>query len=127
MARSIADADDPAKLVETYHLLREAILDGKQVIATYNGQVRLLCPYVLGTKAGRAQCLFYQFAGETSQGLIAPYSPDNWRCMRLEKLEDIQLHDGQWYGQTRGTSGSQTCIDTVDVSRADVAPDRLSG
>jgi hypothetical protein len=47
----------------SYALIRGAILDRRQVHATFQGRFRELCPHVLGTKNGRRQALFFQFGG----------------------------------------------------------------
>ena len=46
----------------TYEIVRDAIQTKKIVAATYHGYERVMCPHVLGTKRGREQGLFYQFA-----------------------------------------------------------------
>ncbi len=45
---------------DTYALIQQAILNKDQVIATYQGHRREMCPHVIGTKHGRRQALFYQ-------------------------------------------------------------------
>lgn len=54
--------------MDTYALIREAIQRKQQVLATYDGHAREMCPHVLGTKDGRRQALFYQFGGTSSSG-----------------------------------------------------------
>jgi hypothetical protein len=46
---------------ETYSLLRSAAAHKQPVAATYDGLFRLLCPHVLGRKAGRLH-VFCDFA-----------------------------------------------------------------
>lgn len=82
---------------DNYGTIYAAIEQRVPIIATYNSQRRLLCPHALGTKKGRSQALFYQVAGGSSSGLGAPGSGANWRCLRLDKLEDVQFQPGQWY------------------------------
>ncbi len=62
-----------------YSLIRTAIRDRMQVMATYRGRPRALCPHVLGTKNGRRQALFFQFAGESARGLRPG---GDWRASR---------------------------------------------
>jgi hypothetical protein len=52
----------------TYNAIRNAIANKQQVVATYKGHVREMCPHVIGTKNGREQALFYQFGGTSSSG-----------------------------------------------------------
>jgi len=104
----------------TYDLLRRAILEKKQVLATYDSLPREMCPHVLGLKEGRQQCLFYQFAGGSNRGIVPitdPLAYQNWRCMEVAKLSDLQLRDGEWYSISRHTR-PQTCVDVIDVEVA---------
>ena len=100
--------------MDNYELIKEAILNKKQLIATYNNRERHLCPHVLGKKGIRDQALFYQFGGESSSGLEPDGSPNNWRCMFLDELSDIQLQDGEWH-TAPNHSRPQTCVDDVEV------------
>ena len=97
-----------------YNLLKQAIIKKQQVIATYNGYYREMCPHALGTKNGKDQCLFYQFGGQSSSGLIIPGSENNWRCIPVSGLENVSVRDGEWH-TAYGHSKKQTCIDRVDV------------
>jgi hypothetical protein len=55
----------------TYTLFRAAILAERQVICSYGGRHRELCPLVLGTnKKGEEAVLAWQFAGEVSGGKL---------------------------------------------------------
>lgn len=75
---------------------------------------REMCPHVIGTKEGRRQALFSQFAGSSSSGL----PPDGeWRCIQVDKLSDVVSRPGEWY--TGGVhTQPQTCVDIVDVEVA---------
>ena len=97
-----------------YNLLKQAIIKKQQVIATYNGYYREMCPHALGTKNGREQCLFYQFGGQSSSGLIIPGSEKNWRCIPVSGLENVSVRNGEWH-TAYDHSKKQTCIDHVDV------------
>ena len=65
----------------------------KSISAYYDGYYRKLSPYELGTKKGKYQCLFYQYAGESSKGIINGKSKFNWRYLKLDKLKQIQILD----------------------------------
>jgi len=97
-----------------YNLLKQAIIKKQQVIATYNGYYREMCPHALGTKNGKEQCLFYQFGGQSSSGLIIPGSEKNWRCIPVSGLENVSVRNGEWH-TAYDHSKKQTCIDHVDV------------
>lgn len=98
----------------TYEQIRRAILERKQVHATYEGHRRHLCPHLLGTAKGEQRALFFQFAGTSSRGL-APGG--DWRCLSLARLSEVSVHDGSWH--TRTHSNPQHCIDDVDLEVED--------
>ena len=98
---------------ETYELLRCAAARRQPVAAMYDGQPRLLCPYVLGRESGRLHVLFYQFGGSSNSGLpVVPEGVGDWPCLAVEKLSQVELSAEAWHTQQR--SWRQTCIDEVD-------------
>lgn len=97
-----------------YNQIRDAILKKQHVIATYNGFRRSMCPHTLGWKNGKEQALFYQFAGGSSTGLSPKGSPNNWRCIPLAGLQDVEVEDGEWF-TAPNHSRPQTCVGKVDV------------
>lgn len=98
-------------MTDVYELIRSATLAKQQVLATYRGHRRELCPHVLGTRAGRLQALFFQFGGTSSSSL----SPDGgWRCIPLDGLEDVVVRDGLWHTRS-DYHYVETCVDTIDV------------
>ena len=52
-----------------YKLFEEAMAGGRQVVCTYDGYLRELCPVVLGHTTGQEMALAYQFAGHSKSGL----------------------------------------------------------
>jgi hypothetical protein len=116
-------AGDPARrlsgtaVTEAYIVIRNALLNRQQVVATYHGHPREMCPHILGTKDGREAGLFYQFGGSSSSGL-GPYgSPENWRCMFIDELQDVTVRDGRWHTARSFELGFevQSCVDWIDV------------
>ncbi|HEV2127092.1 MAG TPA: hypothetical protein VGR22_00560 [Thermomicrobiales bacterium] len=100
--------------MDIYSRIRQAILDKHQIIATYRGHRRKRCPHVLGTKGGRRQALFFQFAGSSSSGLPPG---GEWRCIPIDQLADVVVQPGPWHTRT-GHIRPQTCIDVVDAEMA---------
>jgi hypothetical protein len=100
-----------ALLPTVYELIRAATLARQQVVATYKGHRRELCPHVLGTKEGRAQALFFQFGGGSSSSLPPG---GEWRCIPVDGLEDVVVRDGPWH-TGRGHRYPETCVDEIDV------------
>jgi hypothetical protein len=99
---------------DTYATVRQAIVDRVQIVATYRGHRREMCPHVIGTKGGRPQALFFQFAGSSSSGLPPG---GEWRCIPIEGLSDVVSQTGAWYSGGDHTQ-PQTCVDLVDVEVA---------
>jgi hypothetical protein len=97
----------------TYSLIWQAIEECRQVHASYAGHPRLLCPHLIGTRAGEPRALFFQFGGSSARGL-APGG--DWRCFPLAGLSEVSLHDGDWH--TRPHSQPQSCIDEVELEVA---------
>jgi hypothetical protein len=98
----------------THDLLRSAIRDRRQVVAYYQGHRREFCPHVLGTKAGKARVLVFQFGGETSHGPIVSPQDGDWRCFEVAELLDVELRDGEWHSGIMHR-GQQRCVDVVEV------------
>lgn len=94
---------------EVYELLRLAIMRRKPLAAEYDGQQRLLCPHVLGRKAGRLRAFCFQFGGSSNSQLGEIGA---WRCLAVDKLKQVDWSDASWH--TGPKSGQQTCVDDVD-------------
>jgi hypothetical protein len=100
-----------ARLADVYQLIRNATLARQQVVATYRGHRRELCPHVIGTKEGRRQALFFQFGGGSSSSL--PLGGE-WRCIPVDGLEDVVVREGPWH-TGKGHHFPETCVDEIDV------------
>jgi hypothetical protein len=102
-------------VTDAYDAVRQAIVEKEQIVATYGGHRREMCPHVIGTKGGRPQALFWQFAGSSGSGL--PLGGE-WRCFPIGGLSDVVRRPGQWHtgGHPRQP---QTCVDLVDVEVLD--------
>jgi len=83
----------------------------------YKGHWREMCPHMIGMKRAKVHGLFYQFGGTSGSGSIIEGSPDNWRCIELEKLEDARLQAGTWHSSD--AEFEQTCIDQIDIEVED--------
>jgi hypothetical protein len=101
-------------LDEIHSLIRKAAVMKQPIVAVYESRERRLCPHILGLKEGRLRALCYQYGGGSSQGLQPHGSPENWRCIRLEKLSEVRLLTERWH---TGPSHSrrQTCVDEIEV------------
>ncbi len=93
----------------TYDLFRNAILGEQQVICSYEGRHRELCPHIIGTnKRGEAVVLAWQFAGESSGKL------PQWRCLKLANVQDARARKGRWH-EGGSHRSAQTCVSTIDL------------
>jgi hypothetical protein len=93
----------------TYALFRNAILAEQQVVCSYDGRRRELCPHIIGTnRSGEEVVLAWQFAGESSGPL------PQWRCLRLANVRDAHARDGPWHeGGSHRTE--QRCVSNIDL------------
>ena len=98
---------------EKYNIIRDVIANKLQVTAMYGGHYREMCPHTIGMKGETPQALFYQFAGDSSQG---PLPEDGeWRCMRIALLTDIETHEGEWHTSPEEHTQEQNCVDVIDL------------
>jgi hypothetical protein len=96
---------------EVYDRIWRAVREHKQIVFSYDGAKREVCPLILGYAAdGEEKVFTYQFAGATSRGSKLP----EWRCFFLTRMKVLQLRAGEW---REGTSHkpSQSCVPFVDV------------
>jgi hypothetical protein len=95
----------------TYALFEQAMRLRQQIVCTYTGYTRELCPIVLGHSQGQEKALTFQFGGRSKSGL--PRGGE-WRCLFLSKVGSVQLRDGPWYAGSRH-SQPQGCVAIVDL------------
>jgi len=104
---------------DIYRLVRTAVVSKRPIRAIYNSRDRWLCPHRLGRNLeGQIRVLCYQYGGESSSGLRAAGSPENWRCIGLEKLRRVELLEDVWH-TAPNHSRPQTCVAVVDVDAED--------
>jgi hypothetical protein len=93
----------------TYILFRNAILAEQQVVCTYDGRPRELCPHILGTNKDGEECvLAWQFAGQSSGKL------PQWRCLKLASVRNARARKGAWHEGGSHTK-AQTCVTDIDI------------
>ncbi|RYE08340.1 MAG: hypothetical protein EOP22_13710 [Hyphomicrobiales bacterium] len=91
-------------------LFLEAMRQRRQIVCTYQGYRREICPILLGRTGLEEKALVFQFAGETSSG---PVGTPDWKCFRLAEIENATLRDGPWHAGTEH-SASQHCMKMVE-------------
>ena len=93
----------------TYALFRSAILREQQVVCSYDGRVRELCPHIIGiNRQGEEVVLAWQFAGSSSGKL------PQWRCLKLAHVRDAATRTGRWH-EGGSHRSQQTCVRDVDL------------
>jgi hypothetical protein len=104
---------------EIYRLVWAAVANKQPIEAVYQGRLRVLCPHRLGrNREGRLRVLCYQYGGDSGSGLQPVGSPENWRCMALEKLSRVKLMEDGWRtvpNHSRPTS----CVAEADIDAED--------
>ena len=102
----------------TYKLFEQAMRGRQQVVCTYGGHRRELCPVILGHSQDQEKALTFQFGGSSNSGL--PRGGE-WRCLWLSKVSGVKLRDGPWLS---GSSHSQPqgCVEVVDLDVNPVSP-----
>ena len=92
-----------------YTIFRDAILGELQVVCSYQGKYRELCPHIIGTnRKGEEVVLAWQFGGASSGPL------PQWRCLHLANVRDAQARPGPWHeGGSHRTA--QRCVSTIDL------------
>ena len=102
-------------LEQVHANVRAAIIHRRPIAALYRGSRRWLCPHLLGwSRERRLLVLCYQYRGESVTGLKPPGDPDNWRCLALENLSQVELLDDPWQ-TAENYSRPQTCIEDVEL------------
>jgi len=113
---------------DIYRLVWTSVRSRKPLEASYHGRLRRLCPHRLGrNSAGELRVLCYQYGGESESGLQGRGSPDDWRCMVLEKLSRVKLLDDDWRTASNH-SRPASCVVKADIDAEDhVQPDPQNG
>jgi hypothetical protein len=105
-----------------YDLFAQAMAGRKQILCTYAGYRRELCPIILGHNKGQEVALTFQFAGQSKSGLPPG---GEWKCLRLSGVSNVQLRDGRWRAGSSHTQ-RQRCVEIVDLDINPASPYRPS-
>jgi hypothetical protein len=104
---------------DIYQLVWNAIANKRPIESHYNARRRLFCPHRLGrNKDGELRVLSYQYGGESETGLKPPGSPENWRCLVLEKLSRVRFLEDEWR-TAPNHSRPASCIIDADIDAED--------
>ena len=104
---------------DIYRLVWTAIASKRPIEAYYHGHHRLFCPHRLGrNQKGQLRVLCYQYGGESRSGLQPPGWPTNWRCVVLEKLNQVKLVEDAWR-TAPNHSRPASCVTSADIDAED--------
>jgi hypothetical protein len=104
---------------DIYRLVWTAVANKQAMSAIYKDRPRLFCPHRLGRNRNKQlRVLCYQYGGESESGLAPMGSPENWRCVVLEKLRKVELLDGSWK-TAPNHSRPATCVVDADIDAED--------
>lgn len=107
---------------DIYRVIWTAIANKRPVRAIYKDRERLFCPHRLGrNRRCQLRVLCYQYGGDSETGLEPMGSPDNWRCVVMEKLRSVELLDGSWK-TAPNHSRPATCVVDADIDAEDPPP-----
>lgn len=98
--------------MSNYQIIKNAIQSRQCITCRYNGHVRKMSPYVIGTKNGNQQALFYQYGGTSSSGLSGDPAK-NWRCIPINKISALSTNNDS-FQTANNHSRRQTCVDNID-------------
>ena len=106
---------------DIYRLVWTAVAKRQPISAIYRDRPRLFCPHRLGRNRNKQlRVLCYQYGGESESGLAPMGSPENWRCVVLEKLRKVELLDGSWK-TSPNHSRPASCVVDADIDAEDQA------
>jgi hypothetical protein len=109
---------------DIYDLMAGAIRTRRQVLCTYRGAPREVCPIMLGRKNRTPCVLTWQFAGTNENGEPVRGS---WKCLELEAVSNVRLHDGPWHaGEIGGRPPAWLDDVDLDANRVSASPPQKS-
>jgi hypothetical protein len=107
-----ADPSRAATPSATYRLFEQAMVEKKQILCTYDGYRRELCPIILGHSKGEERALTYQFGG-ASRSALPPEG--EWRCLSLANVTEVRLRNGPWCADSSHRRRPSRCVEEVDL------------
>lgn len=94
-------------------LLRDAIINHKQVTGLCNQYPREFCPHLLGRTGIKWSVLVWQFGGLSDSDL----PPEGaWRCFELHDLDQLASREGQWHRGFYSGRRDQHCVKIIHTA-----------
>ena len=99
--------------MDSYAIIRQAVLDRCSLTAMYEGRIRHFSPHCLGTdKGGGHNVLGFQYGGQTTKRPLPPGG--SWRCFNVGNLSNVVRNKDAWHAGFEH-SRPNTCVSHVDV------------
>lgn len=86
----------------------QAITSLKLIKLTYDGQVRIVEPHVLGYKNHELELLTWQLINQSELG-----NKEGWRTFQLNKIGNLQMIDQSFNGIRSTKSSNHTTWDSI--------------
>lgn len=99
--------------MDTYNLIRQAILDKKSITCVYEGYIRHLTPHAIGTSKTRPFAMCYQYGGQSKTGLSSEPSK-NWRCIEIDKISSLEINKDNPKTSSNHSMRNR-CLDVIDL------------
>jgi hypothetical protein len=101
-------------VIDKIAIIRDAIINHKQITGRCNHYHREVCPHLLGKNKNNGwSMLGWQFGGSSSKAL--PPEGD-WRCFELDDLDEMASHAGAWHRGFYSGRGEQHCVTSIDTA-----------
>ena len=95
--------------MDTYNLVRHAVIDKCCVTATYRGRLRHFSPHAIGrSDDGSTNVMGFQYGGDSSRPL------PEWRCFHVTDLRGVTRNNDPWRTAS-DHSRMNTCVTRVDA------------
>ena len=95
-----------------YQIIRKAIQNEQQIVCTYQGHPRELCPHIVGWTDGEERLLAWQFGGRTGSGLLPRGGA--WKCLNIARMSEVKARQGRWHAGSSHQK-EQTCVQNIDL------------
>ncbi len=98
--------------IHTYQLVARAVREQRPLFAYYEGRLVVMCPHVLGRRAGEWYVLGFGYFDVDFRTLAVPCS---WRWLPLRDLEEPEIQGSFWLTAPRETRPSAYFVDAVEA------------
>jgi len=94
-------------------IIRDAIINHRQLVFDATGYHRIACPHILGTKNGSWHVLVWQINDDSEKGFKE--GEQRWRCFDVNDISNLVAQNGEWERGWSAGKGKSSCIDIADT------------